>query len=95
MFVNLKTQLNNFMLQNEGFVFIRKIHENKLLCDVFKKTHLKTFFTEPCESQLININYIENMDNVEYTRKLLQRCIVPQRCLHSLDTWMFTQCCLE
>lgn len=49
------------LLKNEDFAFVtEKRPDGNLLCDVIRQQHLDSFFTEPCDSKIINIALMRN-----------------------------------
>lgn len=52
-----------FLLDNEDFAFVKeKRADRSLLCDVVRQTQTCNFFTEPCESKLLNIVYVNSLE---------------------------------
>ncbi|KAA0702698.1 hypothetical protein E1301_Tti011216 [Triplophysa tibetana] len=43
-------------LQNKDYVFVKEVHEEgTLVCDVLRQYNTESFFTDPCDSKLLNI----------------------------------------
>lgn len=60
MYVSTKYRNNCFMLENEDFVFLtRQKNDGYYECDVLSQSQTENFFTEPCNSKLINIVFMK------------------------------------
>lgn len=71
-FVSEKKRNGCFLLHNEDFAFVKeKRDDGNLLCDVISQKNMESFFTVPCDSKLINVVYIRNMERVQKRRRLL------------------------
>ena len=58
------------MLENEDFVFLQEKKDNEYYtCDILSQRLTENFFTEPCESKLINIVFVKNSSKTK--RKLI------------------------
>lgn len=63
-YISTKYKNNCFMLKNEDFVFLRKQKNYGYYeCDVLCQSQTEIFFTEPCNSKLINIVFMKNKSN--------------------------------
>ena len=60
-----------FLLHNEDFAFVKEKRDGNLLCDIISQNSLESFFTEPCDSKLINVVFVRNLDRVRKRRRLL------------------------
>lgn len=65
-YISTKYKNNCFMLKNEDFVFLRKLKNDVYYeCDVLRQSQTENFFTEPCNSKLINIVFMKNKSNLK------------------------------
>ena len=68
--LSTKYKDNCFMLENEDFVFLQEKKDNGCYTsDVLSQRLTENFFTEPCESKLINIVFVKNSSKTK--RKLI------------------------
>lgn len=72
-FVSANERNGCFLLHNDKYVFVREKRPHGMVCDVVKTKYIKSFFTDPCDSRMINIAYIKDMNRVEYKRKFIVR----------------------
>lgn len=71
-FVSVKKRNGCFLLHNEDFAFVKeKRDDGHLLCDIISQKNLESFFTVPCDSKLINIVFVRNLERVRKHRRLL------------------------
>ena len=72
-FVSVQKRNGCFLLHNEDFAFVKeKRDDGSLLCDLISQKSLENFFTVPCDSKLINIVYVRNLERVRKHRRLLE-----------------------
>jgi len=72
-FVSVKKRNGCFLLHNENFAFVKeKRDDGRLLCDIISQKRLESFFTVPCDSKLINIVFVRNLERVRKHRRLLE-----------------------
>lgn len=58
--ISTKWKDNCFMLHNEDFVFlIEELDSGYYTCDYLTQSHTESFFTNPCNSKLINIVFMK------------------------------------
>lgn len=71
-FVSTKKKDGCFMLKTNSFVFVReKGPDEKYVCDVISQRNTESFFTEPCDSKLVNIVMLKNINLRRYARRQL------------------------
>lgn len=59
--ISTKYRDNCFLLENDDFVFLKEKKDNgSYTCDVLSHSLTENFFTEPCDSKLINIVFMKN-----------------------------------
>lgn len=59
--ISTKYKDNYFLLESEDFVFLKEVKDNGYYtCDVLSQSLTEYFFTEPCDSKLINIVFMKN-----------------------------------
>lgn len=58
------------LLKNEDFAFVKeKRPDGYLVCDVIRQRNLENFFTQPCDSKLINIAFMKQ--STQHQRRLI------------------------
>jgi hypothetical protein len=61
------------LLANDDFAFvIEKRDGGRLVCDIIRQRNVDSFFSEPCDSKLLNIVYVKNFQTVRKTRRLVE-----------------------
>lgn len=61
-----------FILQNKDYVFVKEMHEDgTLVCDVLHQCKTESFFTDPCDSKLLNIVRVRDISRT--TRRLISK----------------------
>ncbi|KAL0150376.1 hypothetical protein M9458_054193, partial [Cirrhinus mrigala] len=61
-----------FILQNKDYVFVKEIREEgTLVCDVLRQCHTESFFSEPCDSKLLNIVRVRDINRTK--RRLISK----------------------
>lgn len=60
-----------FLLHNEEFAFVKEKRDGSLLCDIISQNSLESFYTVPCDSKLINVVFVRNLDRERKHRRLL------------------------
>ncbi|KAG1653603.1 hypothetical protein GQR58_025471 [Nymphon striatum] len=54
------------LLKNEDFAFVREKKSNgSFVCDVIRQDRAESFFTQPCDSKLLNIVLIRNLNRAQ------------------------------
>ncbi|KAA0705191.1 hypothetical protein E1301_Tti017778 [Triplophysa tibetana] len=57
---------------NKDYVFVKEVHEEgTLVCDVLRRCNTESFFTDPCDSKLLNI--VRARDISRTTRRLISK----------------------
>ena len=70
-----------FLLKNEALAFVKEKREDgTFVCDIIPHERTLNFFTEPCESKLINILYIPNRC-VHRSRRQLEKRELYKKCV--------------
>lgn len=82
-YINKRRKDRCFLLQNEDFAFVcEKRRDGKLVCDCISQCQMENFFTNPCDSKLLNVTYItyillrDRSRRKLLTRKDLRRKVV-------------------
>ena len=79
-FISTKPKNNCFLLKNETFAFTKEKRDSGTLqCDVLHPDKAHNFFTEPCNSKLMNIVFVPN--NCRMSRKLIERDETYKKCV--------------
>lgn len=62
-----------FMLKSKEFVIVKeKNPDGKFVCDLIKLRFLESFYSRPCDSKMINICFVRDMDRI-VSRRLLEK----------------------
>lgn len=78
--ISTKYKDNCFLLENGDFVFLKEVKDNGYYtCDVLSQSLTENFFTEPCDSKLINIVFMKNTSRTKirviHSKQLVRKVV--------------------
>ena len=77
-YISVKVKDCCFILNNEDFAFVReKKEDGTLICDVMKQRQMESVFQNPCNSKLINVVCVRNLEH--RVKRRIEQCNISRK----------------